>query len=91
LNPTGVSKPLIKNLALAVLLSGGLIRALYAPERNDMRQAGESLPSVHAVAMRRSNISLNPTGVSVPFIVNLALAQLLSGGLIRALGAEISN
>ena len=35
----------------------------------------------------KSNNSLNPTGVSMPFIVNLSLARLCSGGLIRALGA----
>ena len=32
------------------------------------------------------NNSFNPTGLSVPFIVNLSLAQLLSGGLIQAFG-----
>lgn len=36
----------------------------------------------------KSNISLNPTGVSIALIVNLALAQLMSGGLIWALDAS---
>jgi hypothetical protein len=34
----------------------------------------------------KSNNSFNPTGCSLPFIVNLSLVQLISGGLIRAFG-----
>jgi hypothetical protein len=63
----------------------GLIRALGTPERNDMRQGIENNAELHAVAKRRSNYSFNPTGLSIAFIVDLAVSALLPGGLIRAL------
>jgi hypothetical protein len=34
------------------------------------------------------NYSFNPTGISVPLIENLPVAQLIPGGFIRALGAS---
>jgi hypothetical protein len=44
---------------------------------------GEAFAAWSALA---SNDSFNPTGMSESFIENLAVPQLLSGGLIRALG-----
>jgi hypothetical protein len=41
--------------------------------------------------MAQPNNSLNPTGVSIAFIVNLALAELLPGGLIRAFGGALNQ
>jgi hypothetical protein len=54
-----------------VASGGGLIRALGTPGCSDPKQAGKTLLSARATAMWRSNISLNPTGMSLSFIVNL--------------------
>ena len=71
----------------------GLIRAIF---RSDQRveqflallagYVGFSPVLEQNYRLRYIN-SLNPTGISLLFIVNLALAQLLPGGLIRALYA----
>ena len=48
-------------------------------------------PSLNTMHRLRSICSLNPTGDSTALIVNLPLAQILPGGLIRALDTLREN
>jgi hypothetical protein len=53
------------------MIAARLIRALYAPERNDMRAGRRTSAGCHAVAKRRSNYSFKLTGVRMVLIEKL--------------------
>jgi hypothetical protein len=51
------------------------MRALYTPESSDMKASTRSYAEPHAAAVRRSNISFNRSGISLPLIENSDAAR----------------